>query len=174
MSSFERRSVVQGVPLVILLALAAGPAVASAAPSVGGPSVGPQEEACKGRAAGDACTLPNRQLGTCASSTCNRLDYSQGSPPRAIEAECLVCEAGGANAGEPSPVEPPMVGSGGPPSGGEPTAGEHDGTPSTRDDSSAPPTTASRCRVADDADGVPAFGLGLLGLLGLARRRRRA
>jgi len=171
----------QGIPLVILLACALAPLPAWAAPSVGGPSVGPQEEACKDRAVGDACTLPNRQLGTCASSTCNRLDYSQGSPPRSVEEACVVCQAGAAQPdGQPGDAQP-MVGSGGPPAdsaGAEDAGADEDGpdAASSADDSSAPPKTDSRCQVAPTKGGSPggAVGLAILALVSVARRRSRS
>lgn len=162
--------------LTILLGLVASPvALAAPPPSVGGPSVGPQEEACKGRAVGAACTLPNQQLGICATSTCNRLDYSQGSPPKSVQAECLVCQEGEAGAANgPSPGEPPMVGSGGPPNGsGGADSNAADGAGSTE-----PPTTSSRCSVGDRGAADGRLGLAVLGLLGLGlglgRRARRA
>ena len=138
----------------------AGPA-AAAPPSTGG--AGPEQEACAGRASGDACTLPNNQLGTCAASTCNRLDYSGGSPPKAIEEACVVCKAAGAQA--TGHGGPPMLGGDG---GSEPA--ESGATPSTRD-SKEPPASASRCQLAASSDGPAGLAL-LAGLLVFARRRR--
>src|SRR5690606_22447581 len=88
-------------PLLGLMLGLASP-VAAAPPSTGG--AGPEEEACVGRASGDACTLPNNQLGTCAAATCNRLDYSGGSPPKAIEEACVVCKPGGAQPHDDRPM----------------------------------------------------------------------
>lgn len=96
-----------------------------------------------GRVSGDACTLPNNQAGACADSTCNRLDYSGGSPPKAIEEPCLVCKPG----------EP------------------HDGPSAAKPTPNDPPASTSQCRV-DRHDTSPA-GLALLVSLGLVIRRRR-
>ena len=150
-------------------ALLTAPSMAAAAPpSVGGGGSGPEQQACAERSVGDACTLPNRTLGTCASGTCNRLDYSGGSPPKAIEEPCVVCQAGpGAHS------EDPMVGSGGPP------PGEGGSTPTAdTDNSSEPPTSASRCTAVSLDRRAGRSGLGGLGMLlavviGLRARRRR-
>ncbi|MFO7566719.1 MAG: MYXO-CTERM sorting domain-containing protein [Enhygromyxa sp.] len=144
----------------LLLGLASS---AAAAPPAG---VGPEEQACVGRAIGDACTLPNNQLGTCAQATCSRLDYSGGSPPRAVEEPCIACKPAGAQPHD----GPPMLGGDG---GASPEAG--DGTepsPSgSESDNKEPPESKSRCRL-DPSDPSPA-GLALLaGLLLILRRRR--
>jgi MYXO-CTERM domain-containing protein len=133
-------------------------APAAAAPPGG---AGPEEEACVGRSSGDACTLPNNQLGTCAAATCNRLDYSGGSPPKAIEESCIVCRPAGAQPHD----GPPMLGGDG---GASP--GEAEVSPSSNDDGKEPPKSTSRCRLDPD-DPSPA-GLALLaGMLWLVRRR---
>lgn len=139
-------------------------AIAAAAPPAGG--AGPEEEACAGRASKDACTLPNNQLGTCAAATCNRLDYSGGSPPKAIEEACVVCKAAG---GQPHDGMPMLGGDG----GSEPPPADSGATEPASSDSGSkePPESASRCRV--DGGSGPA-GLALLaGLLLIARGRRR-
>lgn len=136
---------------------------AAAAP----PGAGPEEEACQGRSVGDACTLPNNQLGTCSNATCNRLDYSQGSPPKAIEEACVVCQPAGAGAGGHD--GPPMLGGEGGSEPPEADSGASEG--SSKETGKEPPESASRCRV-DDSGGSPAGLAVFAGLLVLVRRRR--
>jgi hypothetical protein len=137
-------------------------AVAAPPPTTGG--AGPEQEACVGRAVGDACTLPNRALGTCGEGVCNRLDYSQGSPPKAIEEACVVCK--------------PSEGHGnGPPLGGttgETTpAGDSGAVADEGAVSKEPPRSESRCSI-DTGRGAGGRGLaGLATLLLLACVRRR-
>jgi hypothetical protein len=136
---------------------------------VGG--AGPEEEACVGLAAGDVCSLPNNNPGTCQAATCNRLDYSGGSPPKAIEEACLVCKGGQQG--------PPMLGGDGGGSGEAP-AGEggaesdasagHSSSGAATDDKE-PPASSSRCRV-DERTPSPAGLALLLGLLLIVRSRR--
>ena len=144
------------------LLLAPSVVVAAPPPTLGGGSSGPEQEACNGRAIGDACTLPNRQLGTCGQGTCNRLDYSQGSPPRAIEEPCVVCQA---NSGH---EQHPTLGSGGAPPD---ESGASTGAGSGADDDKQPPESSSRCRVTDDLGDPALLGLASLLLLSFARRR---
>jgi MYXO-CTERM domain-containing protein len=141
-------------------------AVAAPPPTTGGGS-GPEQEACSGRAVGDACTLPNRALGTCGQGTCNRLDYSQGSPPKAIEEACVVCQASQGHGNGPA------LGTGGAPpdepandDGGE--GGAWSGSPATKE----PPQSESRCRIDATREPVGVAGLVALLLLASARRRR--
>lgn len=49
---------------------------------------------CASKRAGDACTTDAKAAGACQSSTCSKLDYSDGSPPSTIQVPCLVCAAG--------------------------------------------------------------------------------
>lgn len=140
-------------------------AVAAPPPTLGGPGgAGPEQEACAGRSVGDACTLPNRALGTCGQGTCNRLDYSQGSPPKAIEEPCVVCQPSQASeSGEVAPDEAPPpedTSAGGPAATGDGAA------------SKEPPKSESRCRF--DASGEPLGSLSLALLLSLACVRRRS
>jgi hypothetical protein len=131
---------------------------AGAAPA----GAGPEEEACQTRAVGDACTLPNNQLGTCANATCNRLDYSGGSPPKAIEEACIVCKAPGAQAHD----GPPMLGGDG--GAGASDSGSAD---SGKQPDKEPPASSSRCQIGER--GSEPAGLALFaGLLLLAGRRR--
>jgi hypothetical protein len=139
---------------------------AATPPAVGG--AGPEEEACSGRAVGDACTLPNRALGTCKASTCNRLDYSGGSPPKSIEQACVVCQPGAGHDGPPE-----ALGSGGAPDdageGGDADDRGDASEPAIASSGKEPPQSSSRCSVDPDGGGLGMLGaLGLLGLLGLS------
>jgi MYXO-CTERM domain-containing protein len=154
-----------GSSLGLLLCLSVGGPAAAAPPASGG--AGPEQEACAGRASGDACTLPNNQLGTCAPATCNRLDYSGGSPPKAIEEPCIVCKSAGAQPHD----GPPMLGGDG---GASPGEGEGDGEPSSSGsvaETKEPPESSSRCRLDPSAPNPAGLAL-LAGLLLFARRRR--
>ncbi len=144
-------------------------ALAAPPPTTGGGS-GPEQEACSGRAVGDACTLPNRALGTCGQATCNRLDYSGGSPPKAIEEACVVCQASqGHGTG-------PALGTGGAPPNESADDGA-DAAPSSGGSSSGgptkePPPAESRCRIDSTREPVGLAGLAALLLLAGVRRRR--
>jgi MYXO-CTERM domain-containing protein len=142
-------------------------AVAAPPPTTGG-DAGPEQEACSGRVVGDACTLPNRALGTCGQGTCNRLDYSGGSPPKAIEEACVVCQA------SPGHGNGPALGTGGAPSE---SAGDGADAPSSGGSSSdsptkEPPQSESRCRIDSTREPVGLAGLAALLLLAGVRRRR--
>lgn len=163
-----RRLPLSPVLAALALGLALGSSVAAAAPPPtlgGGGGAGPEEEACAGRSIGDGCTLPNRQLGTCGEGTCSRLDYSGGSPPKAVEEPCVVCKAGGGHGG------PPALGTGGPPAGedGEDGPGSSSGGASKGKE---PPESSSRCSAESTDDIDPVGGLALVLLLGLGLRRR--
>jgi hypothetical protein len=151
--------------LCVCLFVVSSVAVAAPPPTTGGGS-GPEQEACSGRAVGDACTLPNRALGTCGQGTCNRLDYSQGSPPKAIEEACVVCQPSEGHGNGPA------LGTGGAPPD-EPAEGGDEGAASS--DSPAtkePPQSESRCRIDARREPVGLAGLVALLLLAGARRRR--
>jgi len=146
--------------LVSLLSVSA-PAAAAPPSSGGSPGSGPEQEACEGRSSGDACSMPNNQMGICAAATCNRLDYSGGSPPKAIEEACIVCKPGNAaanGAADDAGGMPMLGGDGGPPA--NPAIEVKD-----------PPSSASRCQV--DARGSSPAGLALFAGLGLLFVRRR-
>lgn len=138
-------------------------AVAAPPPTTGGGS-GPEQEACSGRAVGDACTLPNRALGTCGQATCNRLDYSGGSPPKAIEEACVVCQASQGHGNGPA------LGTGGAP----PNESADDGAeaPSSGGPTKEPPKSESRCRIDSTREPEGLAGLAALLLLAGIRRRR--
>jgi MYXO-CTERM domain-containing protein len=152
--------------LSLFISLLVSASAAAAPPSTGGS--GPEQEACSGRSAGDACTLPNNQLGTCAASTCNRLDYSGGSPPKSIEEPCVICQAPG---GQPHDG-PPMLGGDGGEGGSEPADSGSKSDEEAATSSKEPPPSASRCRVTDEEPN-PA-GLALVGLVLFCGRRRAA
>lgn len=168
-------------PLVgVCLVLGLSRMAMAAPPNLGGEngSAGPEEQACAGRAIGDACTLPNRQLGTCGQGTCNRLDYSQGSPPKAIETSCVVCQpadasGGGSGGGSAAHEDHPTLGSGGaPPDDGSPSDAGHSSSGATEKE---PPQSSSRCRVSDElAPNGSLLGLAALSLIAVLRRRSRA
>lgn len=102
----------------------------------------PEVAACSGKKSGDACEFRGKS-GACRSTTCNRLDYSQGSPPEVIESPCLDCVAADASLASPPPAAEPIA---------PPPAAE----------------TAGRCRVVSERPPVL-----LLLLLACVRRRRR-
>jgi hypothetical protein len=157
---------IAALAFILVTSLAFASPAAATPPATGGS--GPEEEACAGRASGDACTLPNNQLGTCAAATCNRLDYSGGSPPKAIEEACVVCKPAGATTDGP----PIMGGDGGTPPAEAGDEGEvqPSSTTATADDKE-PPETSSRCRVDDGAPSPAGLAL-LAGLLLIALPRR--
>lgn len=140
-------------------------AVAAPPPTTGG-GAGPEQEACSGRAVGDACTLPNRALGTCGQGTCNRLDYSQGSPPKAIEEACVVCQASQGHGNGP------MLGTGGAPPDDTADEGPAGGSSSGGSGTKEPPKSESRCRIDETRDPIGLAGLAALLLLASVRRRR--
>jgi MYXO-CTERM domain-containing protein len=82
--------------LTLVVATAAAP-VAPVAADV----ISPEEGSCRGKAAGAACDVDGK-AGHCQASTCGRLDYSQGTPPRSVEEPCQVCVPGPAKGSERS------------------------------------------------------------------------
>lgn len=62
----------------------------------------PDSSGCLMKAAGDPCQKDNGSNGTCTTSTCTKLDYSDGSPPGTIEYECLLCTGSGGEGGSSS------------------------------------------------------------------------
>lgn len=79
--------------LPAVIALVVGGAAASA------DVISPEEDACRGKPAGTACDAGGK-AGHCEASTCGRLDYSQGTPPRSVEEPCQVCVPGPAKGSE--------------------------------------------------------------------------
>ena len=134
---------------------------AAAPPMVGGDSGSPEEQACMGKAVSDPCSLPNGSAGACGNGTCSRLDYSQGSPPKATEEACIVCKAG------VTPGNPPVVGGTG---GGSSNSDQQNGASKDSNDKE-PPESSSRCSLTDSPNPL-GTSLLLLGLLVAWRRRR--
>lgn len=66
----------------------------------------PDVSGCSGKSAGDACKLSGGGDGQCGKSTCSKLDYSQGTPPKSVTYDCLKCGAA-APAPTPSPAPTP-------------------------------------------------------------------
>jgi hypothetical protein len=54
----------------------------------------PNSAQCTGKNAGDTCTTDDSKAGACQSSTCSKLDYSDGTPPGTKTYPCLLCTAG--------------------------------------------------------------------------------
>jgi len=54
----------------------------------------PNSAQCNGKSAGDSCTTDDSKAGACVSSTCSKLDYSDGTPPGTKTYPCLLCNAG--------------------------------------------------------------------------------
>lgn len=62
--------------------------------SVSADVISPEVAACNGLDAGAPCTN-----GTCRASTCSRLDYSNGVPPKSVTYACVECVKGGSTGG---------------------------------------------------------------------------
>ena len=108
----------------------------------------PNVAQCNGKTAGDTCTTDDSKPGACASSTCSKLDYSDGTPPGTTTYPCLICTAGTA----PSST-----------------------TTSTSSGSTTPTQGGSGCSLAVAARVAGAGGLAVIvpAIALLARRRRR-
>lgn len=102
----------------------------------------PPEEACNGKKVDDACSLPDGAKGVCKTSKCNQLDYSQGSPPKSIEVDCLICNTSG---------EPPGPGPG---TGGAPGPSGDDGGENAGDEGAEPPPGPGPVEVGGEDDGA--------------------
>lgn len=101
------------------------PALASAA------EPNPAVDACRNKAGGAPCThdkivqvdgraTTKSEPGTCQNDQCCDLDYSSGTPPKSVCADCLVCKPGAAanpdpTGGDSTAVEPPRAETGNPP-----------------------------------------------------------
>jgi MYXO-CTERM domain-containing protein len=135
------------------------------------PAAGPDEAACQGKQDGDACTLINGTAGACGPGTCSRLDYSQGSPPKATEEPCTVCVAGAAP--NPPPLGTTETTTDASPASGGAEANSGEGEAKASEDE--PPQSASRCSVMDRSEPSDLGWLGLL-VMGLVvgRRMRRS
>lgn len=78
---------------VVVLCLASAAAWADVPPA--------DVSGCNGKTAGDACKRDDGGDGTCASSKCGKLDYSEGVPPKSVEYDCMKCEVKAAPAPKP-------------------------------------------------------------------------
>lgn len=59
--------------------------------------IDPSEDACAGKKQGQACDADGvGGEGHCAASTCSRNDYSEGTPPKSVDYDCVVCKPGAA------------------------------------------------------------------------------
>lgn len=76
--------------LIAGLLLAAAPAFADV--------ISPEEDACRGKSQGAACSADGRD-GTCQPDECCHNDYSNGVPPQTVCEDCFTCKAGTADAG---------------------------------------------------------------------------
>lgn len=72
----------------------------------------PNTSDCRTKKEGDSCQTDDKLTGSCQKQTCQRLDYSDGTPPSTVNYDCLVCKAGG---GSTEPVETADKSSGGTP-----------------------------------------------------------
>jgi hypothetical protein len=69
--------------------------------------IDPNEDACSGKAKGDACDLNGGQGGgACQDGECCRLDYSNGTPPKTVCEPCLLCNAAPIITTTPPPEQP--------------------------------------------------------------------
>lgn len=145
-----------------------GPARADEAPP-------PSYYSCSGKAVGAVCEA-DEGPGTCVASTCSRLDYSQGTPPRTIQSDCLKCRKGSA-----APAAPPVTSTVDPPPAAPPVTSKVEPAPAAPPVTSRvdpPPAAAtpgpgpaqSGCQI----EGAPGGESLVLLLLATIRRRRGA
>lgn len=88
------RTVVAAAPALVALALALSPSDARADVPP------PNSSGCTTKKAGEACTRDDGAQGTCATSTCSRINYDCDggkSPCGSVSYDCLTCGAGGAS-----------------------------------------------------------------------------
>jgi hypothetical protein len=110
----------------------------------------PNSAQCNGKNAGDTCTTDDGKSGACASSTCSKLDYSDGTPPGTKTYPCLLCNAG------PAPTTTTT-------------------TTSSASSSATPSEGGSGCNVGFAARAAGAGGIALIvPAIVLFSRRRRA
>jgi MYXO-CTERM domain-containing protein len=138
--------------------------------------ISPDQAACHGKTLGQPCTAAGVP-GHCAQTTCGRLDYSQGTPPRAVRVPCVICRAL-----EPTPEPAPPPGPQGSPGDPQPfpatpEAGEGapPGAPASAPHSEASRTAAptrAGCSTGEGPAPLP-WVAGLLLALGLWHTRQR-
>jgi hypothetical protein len=82
----------------------------------------PNSTECTSLQPGDACMTDSSQPGICTSSTCSKLDYSDGSPPGTVTYACVLCDptdgGSGSSSGSGTGSGSSSSGSGSTPSGG--------------------------------------------------------
>jgi MYXO-CTERM domain-containing protein len=132
--------------------------------------IDPGEEACGGKEEGDECDLEGGQgSGVCAKQTCSKLDYSEGTPPKSKDYDCLRCQPG-----EPEPAPDAKAAD-------AKTVDVKAATDESKDKptGSATPSEASSnaekkgCSVEASGTSWASLGLGLVLLGFVARRRQR-
>lgn len=127
----------------------------------------PDADACDGKSAGDPCQINGVEDGLCTTSTCSKLDYTDGTPPKSVEYECLRCEPAesepSTNSGTTSGTE-----------SGDTTTGDET-TPTDGSTNSKPSEESSGCSVSTHARPMTtvSFLAGALLFGGLLRRRSR-
>jgi MYXO-CTERM domain-containing protein len=129
--------------------------------------IDPSEDACGGKNENDACEVGGRE-GYCKTSTCSKLDYSDGVPPKTKDYDCLTCEPGAAPEPDPKPED-------GKDGSGTPAAGDDAKTkPTGSPTPSEAATNAEKkgCSVGATGTSMASVAFGLL-LLGWARRRQK-
>lgn len=145
----------------------------------------PGIEECGGKAVGTPCVTSNPPgtAGVCQNTTCTRLDYSQGTPPRSVTEPCVRCLLEGTDAASPatganpdgSPAVPPGPGTSVDASG--PVTSPVDGATSSASGSDGGSLSTgssagkSGCSLANAAFNGPATLL-IMAALPLALRRR--
>jgi hypothetical protein len=88
------RTVLAAVPALVALALALAPGAARADVPP------PNSSGCTSKKAGDSCTRDDGAQGTCATSTCSRINYDCDggkSPCGSVSYECVTCGPVGAS-----------------------------------------------------------------------------
>ena len=111
------RTVVAAAPALVALALALSPSDARADVPP------PNTSGCSTKKAGEACTRDDGAQGTCATSTCSRINYDCDggkSPCGSVSYDCVLCgpaggsgDGGAADAGESTATPSCSVSSGG-------------------------------------------------------------
>ena len=129
--------------------------------------IDPNAEACGSKNEGDACKVDGED-GSCVPSTCFRNDYSDGTPPKSVSYDCLMCKQGAPEAtpekAAPEEAAPEKAAPG--------EAAPEKAAPLPEPGPPATQPKTSGCSVAQAATSSLSIGVGLL-LLGFVRRRRR-
>lgn len=126
-------------------------------------AIAPDEASCTGKSAGDGCVVAGVD-GHCTAKKCNKLDYSDGSPPGPKVVDCVVCVTGGVADASASDASNGSTSDG----GGQSTSGSDAGNGSGSGGSSS-----SSCALAG-VPGLRTAGPWLLGALPLLVLRKRS